>query len=35
MVHIDRTVECHRKNPLDTMCVIKLACPVVVNPDRW
>ena len=35
MIHIDRSIPCERKNPLDTMRVIKLACYPVVNPERW
>ena len=35
MIHIDRSIPCDRRNPLDTMRVIKLACYPVVNPERW
>ena len=31
MIHIDRTIPCDRRNPLDTMRVIKLACHPVVK----
>ncbi|MFN0021501.1 MAG: hypothetical protein ACKVP0_24890, partial [Pirellulaceae bacterium] len=35
MIFIDRDIPCDRRNPLDTMGVIKLKCPVVVNPEGW
>ena len=34
-IYIDRDIPCDRKNPLDTMGVIRLACPVVVKPEGW
>ena len=35
MIYIDRDIPCTRKNPLDTMGVIKLACPAAVHPEGW
>ncbi|MCE9526847.1 MAG: hypothetical protein K8R36_12420, partial [Planctomycetales bacterium] len=34
-IYIDRDIPCNRRNPLDTMGVIKLACHPVVNPEGW
>jgi hypothetical protein len=34
-IYIDRDIPCDRRNPLDTMGVIKLACHPVVNPEGW
>ena len=31
MIHIDRSIPCDRRNPLDTMRVVKLPCYPVVK----